>query len=111
MRLGIDVSDCQGVIDWSKVRMAGVEFAILRSTRGSGKPDKQLSVNIQGCQNNGIPIEFYKYLYAMTNSEAKKEALKVVEVLKQRGMEPSQDMIIWADVEYNRLLALGKQAV
>lgn len=111
MRLGIDVSDCQGVIDWSKVRMAGVEFAILRSTRGSGKPDKQLSVNIQGCRNNGIPIEFYTYLYAMTNSEAKKEALKVVEVLKQRGMEPSQDMIIWADVEYNRLLALGKQAV
>lgn len=35
MKLGIDISDCQGVINWSKVRMVSVEFAILRSTKGS----------------------------------------------------------------------------
>jgi len=111
MMKGIDISDNQGYIDWKKVKAAGVEFAILRSTRGSGSPDKQLASNIKGCQDNGIPMEFYKYSYAMTNSEAKKEALRVVEVLKQYGIEPSQDTIIWADIEYNKQLALGKQAV
>ena len=36
MKRGIDVSDNQGVINWSRVKAAGVEFAVLRSTRGSG---------------------------------------------------------------------------
>lgn len=36
-RRGIDVSDNQKVIDWGKVKAAGVAFAVLRSVRGSGK--------------------------------------------------------------------------
>ncbi len=111
MRLGIDVSDNQGYIDWKKVKAAGVEYAILRSTRGSGEPDKQLASNIKGCQDNGIPAEFYKYSYAMSNSEAKKEALRVVEVLQSYGIMPSKDTVIWADIEYGKQLALGKKAV
>lgn len=111
MRLGIDVSDNQGYIDWKKVKAAGVEYAILRSTRGSGGPDKQLASNIKGCQDNGIPMEFYKYSYAMSNSEAKKEALRVVEVLQSYGIMPSKDTVIWADIEYDKQLALGKRAV
>ena len=111
MRLGIDVSDNQGYIDWKKVKVAGVEYAILRSTRGSGNPDKQLASNIKGCQDNGIPVEFYKYSYAMSNSEAKKEALRVVEVLQGYGIMPSKGTVIWADIEYDKQLALGKKAV
>ena len=34
-KYGIDVSDNQGVIDWKKIKNAGVEFAILRSVRRS----------------------------------------------------------------------------
>ena len=96
-------------VQWAKA--AGVEYAILRSTRGSGDPDKQLASNIKGCQDNGIPAEFYKYSYAMSNSEAKKEALRVVEVLQGYGIMPSKDTVIWADIEYNKQLALGKKAV
>lgn len=111
MRLGIDVSDNQGYIVWKKVKGAGVDYAILRSTRGSGNPDKQLASNIKGCQDNGIPVEFYKYSYAMSNSEAKKEALRVVEVLQGYGIMPSKDTVIWLDVEDKKQLALGKKAV
>lgn len=111
MKLGIDVSDNQGYIDWKKVKAAGVDFAILRSTRGSGNPDKQLASNIKGCLDNGMPMEFYKYSYAMSNSDAKKEALRVIEILKQYGIGPSENTIIWADIEYNKQLALGKQTV
>lgn len=111
MRLGIDVSDNQGYIEWKKVKAAGVDYAILRSTRGSGNPDKQLASNIKGCRDNGIPVEFYKYSYAMSNSEAKKEALRVIEVLKGYGIAPSKDTVIWADIEYGKQLAQGKKAV
>lgn len=111
MKLGIDVSDNQGYIDWKKVKAAGVGFAILRSTRGSGTPDKQLASNIKGCLENSMPMEFYKYMYALTNSAAKDEAKRVIEVLKQYGIAPSKDTIIWADIEYDKQLALGKKAV
>ena len=40
---GIDVSDNQGVIDWGQVAAAGVQFAILRSVRRSGKADYQFA--------------------------------------------------------------------
>ena len=56
-------------------------------------------------------MEFYKYSYAMSNSEAKKEALRVVEVLKGYGIMPGKDTVIWADIEYGKQLALGKKAV
>lgn len=111
MRLGIDVSDNQGYIDWKKVKAAGVEHAVLRSTRRSGQPDKQLASNIKGCLENGMPMEFYKYSYAMSNSEAKQEAKRVIEVLKGYGIGASVDTVIWADIEYDRQLALGKKAL
>ncbi|HPT77738.1 MAG TPA: GH25 family lysozyme, partial [Candidatus Atribacteria bacterium] len=36
MKYGIDVSSWQGKIDWSKVKKAGIEFAILRAGFGWG---------------------------------------------------------------------------
>ena len=42
---GIDVSDNQGKIDWTQVAAAGVQFAILRSVRRSGKTDYQFAAN------------------------------------------------------------------
>lgn len=108
MRYGIDISDCQGIINWSKVKAAGVEFAILRSTRGSGKPDNYLQSNIKGCKEQNIPFDFYKYSYAMNETQAKEEAKRVVEVLKGYGILPNKDTRIWLDMEYDKQLALGK---
>lgn len=106
---GIDVSDNQGYIDWPKVKADGVKFAILRSTRGSGIPDKQLASNIKGCIESGIPFDFYKYMYATTVEKAKSEAEKVVEVLLSLGIVPSKNTYIWGDVEDKTLKALSKQ--
>ena len=110
-KLGIDVSDNQGYIDWSKVKNAGVEFAILRSTRGSGNPDKQLASNIAGCKSNGIPFDFYKYRYSTTEKAGREEARNVIEVLFSLGIVPSKDVVIWDDVEDKSLMALGKNKV
>lgn len=110
-KYGIDVSDNQGVIDWKKVKDAGVEFAILRSVRRSGKYDYQLKNNIKGCIANGIPADFYKYAYALTNSDSKREANEVVLALAALGIKPSKDVVIWHDIEDDSQMNLSTAAL
>lgn len=93
---GIDVSDNQGVIDWEKMKGAGVQFAILRSVRGSGKPDNQFATNLAGCRTQGIPVAVYKYTYATSQQAAMEEAKQVVALLQSYGL---QNTMIWWDVE------------
>ena len=106
-KYGIDVSDNQGVIDWKKIKNAGVEFAILRSVRRSGKYDYQLENNIKGCIENDIPADFYKYAYALTKKDSAREANEVVLALETLGVKPSKDKVIWHDVEDNAQMALS----
>lgn len=105
---GIDVSDNQGYIDWSKVKANGVQFAILRSTRGSGNADKQLASNIKGCLSVGIPFDFYKYRYGNTEDKTRAEAKRVIEILLSLGVKPSKNTVIWEDVEDKTMKALNK---
>lgn len=93
---GIDVSDNQGMIDWAKAKAAGVQFAILRSVRGSGKPDNQFAPNLAGCRAQGIPVAVYKYTYATSQQAAMEEAKQVVELLQSYGL---QNTMVWWDVE------------
>lgn len=103
---GIDVSDNQGYIDWPRVKAAGVQFAILRSVRRSGNPDKQLASNIKGCIECGIPFDFYKYSYALTPADAREEVKQVVEWLGRYGVKPDKNTVIWADIEDSSQMAL-----
>ncbi len=100
---GIDVSDNQGVIDWSKVKTSGCQFAILRSVRASGKTDYQFDNNLAGCRNNNIPVGIYKYTYAKTEAAAEVEASQVIELLKRNNLKCK---VFW-DVEDNTLKALS----
>lgn len=109
MYKGIDVSENQGVIDWKKVKSAGVQFAILRTVKRSGNPDGQLKANIDGCIKNNIPFDFYKYSYAVTEAAAVAEVKRVVEVLKSYGIKPSTDYIVWMDVEDAVQIALSTE--
>ena len=102
---GIDVSDNQGVIDWGQVAAAGVQFAILRSVRRSGKADYQFAANLAGCQQHGIPVAVYKYTYATTAAQAQEEARQVVDLLQSHGLTGT---IVWWDVEDASLKALGE---
>lgn len=56
---GIDVSHWQGVIDWSKVKAAGVKFAFLKASEFPDKKitmyvDDKFEVNRKGAEENGI---------------------------------------------------------
>ena len=103
---GIDVSDNQGVIDWNAVNAAGVQFAILRSVRRSGKADYQFAANLAGCRAHGIPVSVYKYTYATSPVTAAEEARQVVAHLQAHGLAGT---MIWWDVEdRDTLQSLGR---
>lgn len=51
---GVDVSSAQGVIDWAKVKAAGIEFAIIKLTEGETGVDAKAAFNMAGTTTNGI---------------------------------------------------------
>nr|AIA88822.1 Glyco_hydro_25 [uncultured Olsenella sp.] len=63
-RSGIDVSEHQGSIDWSKVSAAGVEFAYIRvgyrtTDQGTLSADAYASQNLSGATNAGLMVGVY----------------------------------------------------
>ncbi len=103
---GIDVSDAQGVIDWRLVRKDGCRFAILRSTRHSGKPDQQFTANLKGCREQGIPVAVYKYTYAKSVGEAVREAQEVLALLQEHKLRCK---VFWDVEDKEYLHPLGKE--
>ena len=105
--LGIDVAKWQGVIDWAKVRKAGVKLAILKITQKNGAIEGAFERNYAGCIAQGIPVGGYRYVYAKTVNEAQKEARALVSVLKGREMPCG----VWLDMEDKSLLKCGKSTL
>lgn len=110
-RFGIDVSECNGVIDWKKVKDEGrVRFAIIRCGYGSdytNQDDTQFENNIRGCQENHIPYGVYLYSYATNADMAKSEAEHCKRLLKKCGSW--WRLGVWYDIEESKQLALGGQ--
>ena len=83
---GIDVSKWQGKIDWSKVKNAGIDFAVIRiGFRGeNGKiyKDEYADYNIQQASKNGILVGVYFFSTAVNTNEAVEEAEWVRENIK-----------------------------
>lgn len=102
---GIDVSSYQGNIDWKQVKESGIQFAILRSTLKSGKPDSKFIEYIKGCDDNKIDVSVYKYSYALTENQAIAEANTVISLLNGRKCK------IWLDLEDKSQLPLGKTGI
>ena len=77
---GIDVSKHNGVINWKKVKAAGVDFAIIRvgyrGYGGSGSLNKDVKFddNMQGAIDAGLQVGVYFYSQAITTTEAREEA-------------------------------------
>ena len=106
MLKGIDVSAYQGYPDWGMVVESGVQFAIMRIANSSGQ-DPTFEHNYEGAGKTGISRGVYRYCYALTVAEAKKEAQEVLDILAGRKLE----MGVWLDLERDRLRALGEYAV
>ena len=103
---GTDVSSYQGRPDWAEVRHDGIEFAILRILNSKGK-DISFEYNYSCCGKEGIQRGVYRFSYALTIGQAKKEAEEVLAVLAGRKLE----MGVWLDLEWDRQKAVGKEKI
>ena len=92
---GIDVSSYQGLIDWKKVKAAGIEFAILKVARKDMTPDHQFEKNWAGCLAAGVPVQgVYHYTYAADIDKAASDAAKILKILG-----PDRHPFVWLDYE------------
>jgi len=84
---GIDVSYAQGEIDWGKVKESGIDFAMIRSSRGRISDENPMTSdtyfhqNAKGAMQNDIPIGVYHYCYAETVEQARDEARFVLSLI------------------------------
>lgn len=86
--VGIDVSKWNKEIDWTQVKNAGVEFAIIRagyrgSSTGSLVVDPYFEANIKGATQAGVLTGVYFFTQAVNEVEAVEEASMVIELLKE----------------------------
>ena len=118
---GIDVSYHNGNLDWSAIKSAGVDFAILRAAyRGYGDEgtlvkDSKFAEYIRGAQSYGIPVGAYIYSQAITTAEAVQEANYILNIVKNYSLDlpivfdyefsPSSEgrtNLAWAEGELNK---------
>lgn len=87
-RLGVDVSEHQGYVDWQALKGSGFEFAFIRlGYRGYGQEgriclDREFHRNIQNAQAAGFDVGVYFFAQAVNEEEALEEANFVLQNLE-----------------------------
>lgn len=85
--IGLDISKWQQDIDFNKIKEAGCEFVFIRVGTQTGynedsKIDSYFKKNIEEAIKVGIKVGIYYYSYATNKDEAKKQALWVIDQIK-----------------------------
>ena len=108
MKKGIDVSYCQGNIDFSKIDKNQVQFVIIRSSYGweANQKDSKFEQNYEGFKKLGIPVGAYHYSYAKTKEQAVMEAKYCLECIKGKNFE----LPVFIDMEEESCAAAGRKA-
>ena len=70
---GIDVSNWQGNVDFSKVKASGYEIAYIKATEGEHTLDKNFNTNYTNAKASGINIGFYHFLHGNENGKTQAE--------------------------------------
>jgi GH25 family lysozyme M1 (1,4-beta-N-acetylmuramidase) len=102
----IDVSKHNGVIDFKKVKAAGIETVIIRAGYGRhvSQKDKKFEANYAGAKAAGLNVGAYWYSYAENKIEALQEAAACLECIKGKKFE----FPVYFDIEDERQIPLGK---
>ena len=89
MTQGIDVSQWQGNIDFSKVKAAGIKFVIIRAGYGKyiSQKDPYFEQNYKRAKAAGLNVGVYWYSYANTAADARAEADVCLQVIKGKQFE------------------------
>ena len=92
VRLGIDVSEFQGNIDWEKVKEAGFDFVFVRVGHrtmhtGDLQRDTRAIKNLTRAKKAGLDVGAYVFSQAITKKEAREEAQLCLDVIEESGVE------------------------
>lgn len=87
VKMGIDVSEHQGTIDWAAVASEGIDFAIIRAgyrgySAGGLFTDAYFDGNMKGAAGNGLDIGIYFFSQATNPEEAVEEAEYLLSLLE-----------------------------
>ncbi len=101
-RIGIDVSQWQGNVNWATVASSGVKFAIIRCgytgmADGRRYTDPMFDKNIKMAHAAGIKVGVYYFSQAISVSEAEAEASYAANLIRKAGVKP--DLPVFMDVE------------
>lgn len=96
---GIDVSHWQGVIDWNKVKHAGIEFAIIKvggSDAGFYK-DSAFERNYAGAKAAGLKVGAYYFVgkYCTSSIDGMADAQRFVKLVEGKDF----DLPLFIDIE------------
>ncbi len=86
------MSHYQGIIDWAKVKAAGIRFAYIKASQGADFRDPQLSANVAGATAQAVPIGLYHVFVANAG------IAQIDNWLKVRAAFPAQ-LPAWLDIE------------
>lgn len=106
---GIDVSMHQGVIDFAKVKAAGVKFVIIRCNNWNGLKncvvkDPYFEQNYKNAKAAGLDVGAYYFTWQSTAGGAMDDAALCMSYIKGRQFEYP----IYFDLEWNKAFQQGK---
>ncbi|WP_408897357.1 glycoside hydrolase family 25 protein [Nocardioides sp. R1-1] len=70
---GIDASHHQGPIDWDRVAAAGIRFAYLKASEGTGFVDPRFAAHRAGAARAGLAVAGYHYFQLCSDGRAQAE--------------------------------------
>lgn len=102
---GIDVSVHNGIIDFEKVKAAGIEYVIIRAGYGReiSQKDKNFERNYKAAKAAGLLVGAYWYSYADSTAAAQKEAEACIAAIKGKQFE----FPIYFDIEEQKQFDKG----
>lgn len=108
MKLGLDLSEHNGSIDFNKVKSSGVEFVILRigwiGNKENHTIDKYFEEYYKKAKEVGLKIGFYVYSYVTSESAM----LSAINWVKSQITGKTREYPIFLDVEDRQISSLSK---
>ena len=104
----IDVSHHNGIVEFEKVKAAGIVGVFIRTGYGKfAQPqiDKKFSDNYSKAKAAGLNVGAYHYSYAHTPAEAEKEAEAMIKIIGNRKFE----LPLFYDIEEKSQAQLSKK--
>ena len=106
---GIDVSHHNGVIDWTKVKASGVDYAIMKCMyeAKSHRIDERFEYNYEQCRVHGIETGVYIFIASDSIKDPEADADALLKHLKNRPLNYG----IWLDLESQALRNQGTKKI